>query len=313
MPTSNASSHDSLFPAAVGGLLSRQLPGADPSRAERVGEGWNAVAWRVQDPDGDWIIRVPKLDYARDEIERQTCLGPRLLELGFPVPSGWQVIRDAAGKVVAGAYRFVPGELAPSSGVRALRRLPPQLAVLLNRLHALPVSLGNACGGGDWQIWPGFYSRLVDQCLPWLTPASASYVRRLAGHLPVSVITMPRFVVVHGDLAPWHLVCDSDIQIRAVLDFLGPVNTDPAIDFGRIVQHWGLDFAESVLSGYEHEVDPGFRRRMVIYAHLEPLKSIKAGTERNQHQWVAWGRRKLAALAAADRKRSRPRLLETDY
>ncbi len=129
-------------------------------------------------------------------------------------------------------------------------------------------------------------------------PKSAALVQDLGAELAPAVQTAPDPVFVHADLAPWHLLLDADGRIAAVLDFLGPVITDPAIDFGRLVQHWGAAFAEAVLDGYICEVDANFRKRMALYALLEPLKTVQAGLARGEPKWVDWGRRRLAAQAA---------------
>ena len=89
-----------------------------------------------------------------------------------------------------------------------------------------------------------------------------------------------------------------------MLDFSGPQVTDPALDFGRLVQWWGIEFADHVLKRYERRVDDDFRDRVVPYARLEPLRTIEAGVLRELPEWIAWGRRRLAAYAAADRRRA---------
>jgi hypothetical protein len=46
-------------------------------------------------------------------MERQACLGPRLLALGLPVPDSWRLLHDAEGRTIACAYRFVDAAPAP--------------------------------------------------------------------------------------------------------------------------------------------------------------------------------------------------------
>jgi aminoglycoside phosphotransferase (APT) family kinase protein len=133
-------------------------------------------------------------------------------------------------------------------------------------------------------------------------------VRGLARELTSACRTTPPPVLVHGDLAPWHLICGDDGEIRAVLDFMGPRIADPAMDFGRLVQHWGENFARSVLSHYSLTTDANFAPRMVLYAQFEPLNTVLVAAERGLPEWVAWGKRRLAAAAAAASRKgsSRP-------
>jgi aminoglycoside phosphotransferase (APT) family kinase protein len=289
------------FPPGLLPLLRRDLPDARFNEIHLLGEGWNAVAWRLPAPDGHWVVRVPKLEYARDEIERQTCLAPKLDAAGIPCPRDWRLLRDADGSTAAGLYRYVDGSPAPRSGPRRLRALAPRIADLLNRLHRLPHELALACGGGLSPAWPGLYSGLIAGLSPSLGPKSAAWVRNMGAELAAASQTAPAPVFVHADLAPWHLLLDSEGDLVAVLDFPGPVLTDPAIDFGRLVQHWGIDFAEAVLASYSGDIDANFSKRMMLYARLEPLKTIQAGLTRGQQGWVDWGRRRVAAAAAARR------------
>jgi len=83
----------------------------------------------------------------------------------------------------------------------------------------------------------------------------------------------------------------------------GPNVTDPAIDFGRLVQHWGGAFAAAVLLQYRGRVDGGFVGRMKAYAALEPLRTIDVALERGLPEWERWGRRRLSAAAGAETRR----------
>src|SRR5438477_4956292 len=100
------------FPAPVADVLRRALPDADLETPELLGEGWNATAWLVSDKLHGWVVRVPKLEWAAGEMERQTRLGAHLSALGLPVPHDWRLFRDAQGIIAAGAYSFVPGREA---------------------------------------------------------------------------------------------------------------------------------------------------------------------------------------------------------
>lgn len=280
------------------------LPGAALERAVLIGEGWNAAAWRIPATNGDWVVRIPLVEYAKGEIERQTCLAPELAARGFPVPGDWSILRDEAGGVAAGVYRFVDGVPASRSGRARARSLAEQLSDLVTRLHAVPLEVPLACGAERLQVWPRFYIDLIDGWRQALGPRTQAWLVGVREELDAAGSSLAPEVFIHADLAPWHLVCDERGGIVAVLDFLGPRFGDPALDFGRLVQHWGLGFADAVLAGYRGHVDSGFRQRMRIYGQLEALATIRAATARDIPAWVAWGRRKLAATAVAQSRRT---------
>lgn len=292
-------------PTDVRRVLLRELPDADLANMEILGEGWNATAWRVHGNSITWVVRVPKLDWAAGEIERQTRLGPHLSQLGFPVPRGWRLFRDRNGSIIAGAYLHIDGDPAPRRGKHPLDVLAGEVASFLSRLHNLPTDFAlNECEALDLDPWVGRYRGLIAKYGPMTGPQTQSWLSRVAARLERGSSSAPRNVLVHGDLAPEHVLRDPSGHVVGVLDFSGPQVTDPALDFGRLVQHWGVQFADSVLRRYERPVDDGFEERMVAYAKLEPLRTIEAGVLRGLPRWVKWGKRRLAAAAAAERRAS---------
>lgn len=291
----------SNLPENVRVVLDGEFHGCDLVNVELLGEGWNATAWRIGAEGTRWVIRVPKLDWAAGEIERQTRLGPHLAELGFRVPRGWRLFRDDHGTLVAGAYVYVDGNPAPTRGKRRLDRLARDIAHFLTRLHDVPTDFPlRECRALDLDPWPGRYRDLIARYGRMTGPRTQSWLRHVGARLERASSPALQHVLVHGDLAPEHVLCSADGGIASVLDFSGPQVTDAALDFGRLVQHWGVKFAESVLETYERPTEVGFRERMLAYAWLEPLRTIEAGVLRGLPQWVRWGKRRLAATAAAE-------------
>jgi aminoglycoside phosphotransferase (APT) family kinase protein len=282
--------------------LTEAAPGCEPQRAVLLGEGWNVTAWRVPDPGGDWTLRVPKHEEGIAELERQHCLRPVLLAAGLPGPDGWRLLRDGE-RAVAGLYRFVEGAAAPRRGARSLGGLAGEVAGYLRGLHAVDVEAAFACGAEAMEPRRDRYAPMLARTAPLLPERSRAYVERVYEALELASTTAPRSVLVHGDLQPDHLVCDERGGVRAVLDMSGPNVTDPAIDFGRLVQHWGGAFAAAVLLQYGGTVDGGFVGRMKAYAALEPLRTIDVALERGLPEWERWGRRRLSAAAGAETRR----------
>ena len=289
------------IPPHVRDVLLRELPSLDFTGAECIGEGWNATAWRVRADSTWYVVRVPKLDWAAGEIERQGRLGPLLRELGFPVPSEWRTFRDQDGAVVAGSYLYIPGQPAPTRGKRTLAVLAREIAAFLTRLHGLAPGFAlRECDALALDPWPGRYRKLIATYQSMTGPRTRSWLAQVAARLEMASRSAPANVLVHGDLAPEHVLCHDAGHIVGVLDFSGPQVTDPAIDFGRLMQHWGVPFATLVLQSYGRPVDVAFQQRMLIYAMLEPLRTIEAGVLRKLPRWITWGKRRLAMAAAAE-------------
>lgn len=289
----------STLPAKVGAALRAKHDGAVPARAALLGQGWNASAWRVPAEGGDLVVRVPRLAWAAGEIERQSCLMPRLYARGFPVVAGACVLRDADGAVLAGVHEYAEGEPAHPRGATARDTLARQVAALLSRLHALPPEHYHACDAVERPPWPGRFGDLVARLRGQLPARSRAWVDGVARRLRDAAATAPPPVPLHDDLQPAHLLLDERGTLVAVLDWSGPQIGDPALDFRRLVQFFGAPFAELTLGYYDGRVDAHFAERMHRYAALGPLMTIEAGTDRGLPYWERYGRRQIAARAAA--------------
>lgn len=288
------------FPSDLKRLLAAELPAARLLDAQVIGEGWNATAWRLPDPSGDWTIRVPRLDDALPEMEGQTCLGPRLNALGFPVPEGWRLLRRHDGSVAAGLYRYVDGAPSNARGLRQRRALARQIASFLSKLHALAPAIGRECGAQEVRPWQDHFGPMVDRHASTLSPRSEAWIRGVAAEVEAASADGHPMRLTHADLQPAHLIVDEAGVIQAVLDFEGPCVTDPAMDFSRLLQFWGAGFVRMVLRDYRGEVNDDFLVRARGYNDLELIHTMHTAVTRDSQEWrhwAPWARRQIATRA----------------
>lgn len=299
----------SLTPALLE-LIARDLPASRPAEAEVIGQGWNATAWRLPDPAGDWALRVPRLADALPEMEGQTCLGPKLHALGFPVPEGWRLLRDTDGAIAAGAYRYVGGATSTARGLRERRHLARQIAAFLTELHALDPAIGRECGAQEVHPLADHFGPMVDRYASTLAPRSAAWILGVAADLERASADGHPMRLTHADLQPVHLVVDGEGVIQAVLDFEGPCVTDPAMDFSRLLQFWGAGFVRMVLRDYRGDVDAHLIERARCYNDLELVHTIHTALARESDEWrhwAPWARRQIAIRAGAATRASASR------
>lgn len=287
---------DGTLSRAVAVALRRAFPGANGEGARLLGSGWNADAWRVPAAGGDLVVRVPRRAWARGEIERQTCLAPKLAAHGVPVPPGWRLLRDGSGEVLAGVYRYVEGSTAPARG-HGRRRLVRPIARLLEQLHTFPVAEALACNAEPLDPWEGRWQPIIERHAESLPQETRVWVEQAGERLHDALRSAGTPVLVQGDLQPEHLLFSADADLVAVLDFSGPLVTDAAMDFGRLIQFWDQRFAMRVFESYSLRQDNAFMKRAVLYAALEPLRTITVEAEMGTSDWTAWARRKLASHA----------------
>jgi aminoglycoside phosphotransferase (APT) family kinase protein len=289
-----------MLSADAVGALAASFPGARAGEATLLGSGWNADAWRVPDPGGDLVVRVPTCEWARGEIERQACLAPKLAAHGVPVPPEWVLLRDAAGNVVAGVYRYVAGDPAPARG-HVRRRVIKPVTGLVERIHSFPLDEALGCGAESLDPWEGRWRPIIEAHAPGLPPKTRAWVESAGERLRKALQYAGELVLVHGDLQPAHILLHPDLSVAAVLDFSGPIVSDRAIDFGRLVQFWDRHFAARVRVAYSlpkgrgYEEVVAFWERMNLYALLEPLRTIAVEAEMGENLWTPWARRKLTA------------------
>jgi aminoglycoside 2''-phosphotransferase len=90
--------------------------------------------------------------------------------------------------------------------------------------------------------------------------------------------------LIHRDLGSPHILWDPAHQeITGIIDWGDATVGDPAADFARLLDEFGIDFALKVLDGYRLERDATFWYRIVFYARLIPFHELLyAITKRNK-------------------------------
>jgi len=257
-----------------------ELPSLEPTRAEVIGTGFDVVAWRVPDPTGDWTLRVPRHARAIEVVEAQSALMRHLKQHVIPVPREARVLGDGADR--CGLYRFVAGRHALVEDGAAEERLASQLAEILDRLHRLPT---DELPARLVRPIEDRFGPIIERCLPHLDGARRAWLGAVEARLERLSAEPPPFVLVHADLKPEHVILGEDGTIEALLDFEGIQVSDPAIDFSRIIQHWGRPLAERVLGGYAGAVDARFLERAQLYCDLDGVELLHTVIEDGAEEW----------------------------
>lgn len=283
--------------------LRAALPSTDPSRASIAGRGWDVIAWRVPSPDGDWLVRVPRVEETRATVEAQHRLAEALAGSGVPLPREHRLLRSADGAVIAGVYRYVDAREAHVRGSAQRQRLAISIAETLSTLHALDPATGVRCGAVPYEPWRDWFGPMIERCAPYLGSASLAWMRAVGARLAEASMSMPPLVIVHADLKPAHVLVDDEQRIVALLDFEGARVSDPALEFSRLMQNWDPAFASMVLREYRGAVDKGFMARAQCYWDFDPLEGLDIALRREWPEWLARSRRALSARAGAATRR----------
>jgi len=239
-------------------LLARQLPGVDHSSLKPFGQGDFCLAFKL----GNQVLRIARHLEAAEALQRESCvLGKIAPSLPLPVPKPtyhaphgcppFTVHREITGKVLTrDAWENLPA--------LAREKAASDLATFLKTLHSLPVEIGWACDlvqldaarlarGLQVAVKNTIHELLeieiqhrLDEALDrWSHPSTHDGQRS---------------VLLHGDIAPGHLLYDPETgALTGVIDFGEITIGDPARDFIYVYEDYGPMLLREVLRHYTGE------------------------------------------------------------
>jgi aminoglycoside 2''-phosphotransferase len=240
--------------------------------------------------NNEWVIRFTKTEWGKElmanEDRLMRFLQPRL-SLSIPTP----VKRDD-GVIV---YPHLIGESLlrqtwRGGGELGMQNLGDQLGQFLHELHSIDVE------DLDWDVphsfapttretWLEIHDRVVEKVYALLLPHQIEWVEALF-HPALSKPDFFNFdpVLVHGDLAPYHILYHPEQKrLTAVIDFGVAGLGDPATDLGSLLSYYGESLVSRLANTY-----PNMQRlltRARFYAYAIELQWVVLGLESGEHYW----------------------------
>ena len=237
-----------------------------------------------------WVIRFTKTEFARElmniEYHLLNFLDPQLtLSIPKPEKIGQDVLvyphlkgRDFTREIWAGA----------SAGQQ--QALADQIGQFLQELHRLPI------GSVDWDVphtlapvtrdtWADIYDRLLIKVQPLLLPHQVDWMEALFEE-PLNSTGFFDFepVLIHGDLAPYHILYAVDEnRLSAVIDFGTAGLGDPATDLGNLISSYGESLVSKIEKTYPEYQNLLPRAR--FYAQAIELQWVLLGVESGEDYW----------------------------
>jgi aminoglycoside phosphotransferase (APT) family kinase protein len=220
-------------------LLQEQFPELCPIRQRLLGEGWDNVAFAVNDR---FVFRFPRRQIAVELMRQETLVLP-LLAPHLPLPVPVPTLQGQPGPRYA--YPFAGYQML--SGITACRvswtddqriQCAESLAAFLASLHHVPVAPdahtwapGDFMARTDLRKWLHVMRERADSLSEEALPRSRrAEVLGLAERLSHTPPWTDDLCWVHGDLYARHLLVDEHHQISGIIDW-GDVHLgDPALD-----------------------------------------------------------------------------------
>ncbi len=155
------------------------------------------------------------------------------------------------------------------------------LADILRELHGFPVdvardTLGVAGTATEWrdqraQTW----AEATEHALPLLDEGTRTALTREYGAFRAAA---DGFVptLVHGDLAPEHVIVADDGRVVGLIDFEDATVGDPAVDFAGLLPLLGQTRMERLVAAYGRPVHPA---RLRFYWRFAPVYDLLHGVE----------------------------------
>lgn len=237
-----------------------------------------------------WVIRFTKTAWGRElmaiEGQLMTYLYPRL-SLQIPRPEK----RDEGVMV----YPLLPGhdflrDIWMNAPEQIQQEWGDQLGQFLWELHTTPTK------NLDWEIpptlapvtretWQDIYERVVEKIFPILLPHQVDWMEELFG----SALGTPHFfdfesVIIHGDLAPYHILFSPQKQnITGVIDFGVSGLGDPATDLGSLMSCYGESLVQKIKPYYPNY--EALLPRARFYAQASEVQWVLLGVESGEAYW----------------------------
>lgn len=233
--------------------------------------GWGAFTFLVGD---DHILQFARNAEIAAAHRRAAALLPKLAAaVSFRVPEPDFFGAWAEGSCLG--YPLIPGRpIEEWDGWLSL-------AGVLRELHGFPVdvartTLGVAGTAAEWRDRHDLcWAEATERVLP-LLPAElgAALTAEYAAFRATADDVRP--TLVHGDLAPEHVLVSDDGRIVGLIDLEDATVGDPAVDFAGLLPLLGPARIERLVAAYGRPVDPA---RLGFYWRFAPVYDVLHGVD----------------------------------
>lgn len=281
-------------------LLRKVLPDLRIGNISKLGEGWDSIAVVI---DNSIVFRIPKRLAASHQMVKEI----RVLEAIRPYVSAkipnieWIGERHGHFPVAAVGYRKLTGTPLFQIPLGPTREHALQeLGEFLRELHAVPTSEQHTAdvpwfrwtgdssltGSDSWEVGlRGFTNRIRDNIVPLLNlSVGKAVIESISEFLACPQHFQFKPVLIHGDLAPEHILVDVEVGNISVIDFGDCGMGDPAYDVWTELIPW-----------YNGQVDESFHTRQRFYRKLAPFHGVLYGMMTRGEALVADGLRTVEA------------------
>jgi aminoglycoside 2''-phosphotransferase len=235
--------------------------------------------------NGEVVFRFARGEYGRESLRRELQVLEALRgQVAVALPEPFYTSEDAI------AYRYLHGEdftrhTLASLDAQAQQAIADQVAEFLSAMHAIyREDLPATAAPVDRAQFMEQRQRVREKVYPLLLPHQAAWAESVYAYLDQPGAFAYQAGLVHGDLAPYHLLFDPRSAILGgVIDFGVAGLGDPASDLGALLQNYGLGFVRRLEICYPRAIDLLPRAR--FYGQAIELQWVLRGLESGDSFW----------------------------
>ncbi len=276
--------------------VASEVPGLAIDSVVRLGEGWSAVVYLVND---EFVFKCFKRPSEWDEIDHELAfLTSARHMLTLPVADHLHLMRRARGVPHGYAvYRYMRGrginECALSHDQSA--SLARTMAHFLRGLHGLvdqPEVTRNLRHEDERQVSETYYQAALEHIAPRLIAderRGLDDVFQWYLNDPSNFPDAP--CVLHADLSAAHILFDGG-RVTGVLDWSDACLGDPDYDFSYLYRDLGANFVREIAIRYGHSDVDRLLAKSRYYSVVDDVDTIVYGTGRAVagQETEAWSR-----------------------
>jgi aminoglycoside phosphotransferase (APT) family kinase protein len=292
-----------LEPHQVAELVRQQFPQVAASSVRYLGEGCDSSAFEV---DSCWVFRFPK----REDVEQQLLLERRVLPVlaeRSPIPLPRFCFHGHPNQAFPRHFVGYP-KLPGIPGIRLdpetvpFRKWAPLIARFLSWLHSFPVNYATELGVVARAVPPLIEEVRADALddfdrLNQVAPAAplAEWRAYLLAGPSGSERVSSTAVLVHGDFAAEHLLCEPVAgTLTGIIDWSELALSERLVDFAGLVHWGGVEFIAEVRTSYQGPLEESELDQARFLAACRAVADVAFGLDTAQREYVDAGLRALS-------------------
>ena len=231
------------------------------------------------------VFRFAKGEFGHASLTRELKVLESLNgQVNLAIPDPFYRAEDAI------AYQFLPGSALTRDQLGKLgsaerKKVAGQLGGFLQSMHAIDdPALPPTAAPVKAEAFRAQRERARERVYPLLLPHQVAWVEQMYAFIDQPDAFNYTSGLVHGDLAPYHLLFDLSLRrLSGVIDFGVSGLGDPAGDLGALLQYYGPIFVQQMADDYP-EVE-FYLPRARFYAQAIEIQWVLLGLEGGETFW----------------------------